>query len=73
MSPDTHEGAVQAPQAPDRIIGEREACALTSLSRTTLWRLMRRGAFPKKIRLSPNRTGWRLSSILEWLEAREAA
>ena len=73
MSPDTHERAVQAPQGSDRIVGEREACKLTSLSRTTLWRLMQQDAFPKKIRLSPNRTGWRLSAIYEWLEAREAA
>ena len=59
--------------APDRIIGERECKGRTDLSRTTRWRLMQRGLFPAKVRLSPNRTGWRLSDILEWLEAREAA
>ena len=67
------EGAREAPATVDRIVGEVECRELTNLSRVTRWRLMRRAAFPKKIRLSPNRTGWRLSSILEWLEAREAA
>ena len=61
------------PQAPDRIVGERECGELTNLSRTTRWRLMQRGLFPGKVSLSPNRSGWKLSSILGWLEAREAA
>ena len=61
------------PQAPDRIVGERECGELTNLSRTTRWRLMQRGEFPAKVNLSPNRKGWKFSAILEWLEAREAA
>ena len=61
------------PQAPDRIVGERECGELTNLSRTTRWRLMQRGNFPAKVSLSPNRSGWRLSSILDWLAQREAA
>ena len=60
-------------QAPDRIVGEAECAGLTDLSRTTRWRLMRHGLFPAKVSLSPNRKGWRLSAILEWLDARKAA
>ena len=58
---------------PDRIIGEHECHRLTDLSRSTRWRMMKQGQFPKKIRLSPNRGGWRLSAIIQWLESREAA
>ena len=61
------------PQAPDRIVGERECGELTDLSRTTRWRLMRSGLFPAKVSLSPNRAGWKLSAILEWLKALKAA
>ena len=57
----------------DRIIGEPECREITNLSRTSRWRLMQRDQFPKKIQLSPNRTGWKLSSILDWLAEREAA
>ena len=57
---------------PDRIIGEPECKELTDLSRSTRWRLMRKGDFPAKVALSPNRKGWRLSAIVGWLEAREA-
>ena len=64
-------GNWEAP-AVDRIVGESECAAITNLSRTTRWRLMRRNEFPKKISISPNRKGWRLSAVLEWLNSREA-
>ena len=67
------ERAKQDPPTVDRIVGENECRQLTDLSRTSRWRLMRQGQFPKRIRLSPNRTGWRLSSVLDWLAEREAA
>jgi len=57
----------------DRIIGERECRQITDLSRTTRWRLMQTGKFPKKILLSPNRSGWMLSSVASWLAERQAA
>ena len=60
------------PQAPDRIIGEPECAAITNLSRTTRWRLMRKGLFPAKVKLSPNRSGWKLRLVQSWIEAREA-
>ena len=68
-----HSPARAGDVAPDRIIGERECREITDLSRTSRWRLMGRSEFPKKVRLSPNRSGWKLSAILEWMEAREAA
>ncbi len=58
---------------PDRFINERECRELTNLSRVTRWRLMRGGEFPAKIRLSRNRTAWRLSNVLEWMSQREVA
>ena len=58
---------------PDRIIDEHECKVITNLSRQTRWRAMRRGEFPAKIRLSPNRSGWWLSQVLNYLAEREAA
>ena len=57
----------------DRIINEVECERITSLSRTTRWRLERRGLFPKKFKISPNRAGWRLSEVLAWMRERQAA
>jgi prophage regulatory protein len=38
------------------------------LSHTTIWRLEKRGQFPKSRRLSPRRIGWVVSEIDEWVE-----
>jgi len=57
----------------DRFVSEKECHQITNLSRVTRWRLIKQGLFPPKIRLSPNRTAWRLSAIQEWMNAREAA
>ena len=43
---------------------------LTGLSRSTLWRMVKEGAFPKPLRLGKKAIGWRESDILNWLETR---
>ena len=56
--------------AEDRIIRIDEVCALTGLSRTTIWRRIQDNAFPPSIRLGPEGTrakGWRLSDIEAWI------
>jgi prophage regulatory protein len=42
----------------------------TGLSRSTIWRLERRGAFPRHRRLSANAVGWLEREVNEWLRAR---
>jgi prophage regulatory protein len=46
-----------------------EVQRLTSLSRTTIWRLEQQGTFPRRVRLSRNRVGWRAVEILAWMAA----
>ncbi len=67
------EGGKQALPEVDRIVGESECFQITNLSRTTRWRLMKQGLFPAKVALSPNRCGWRLSGVLQWVQDRESA
>ena len=54
----------------DRFIGEVECLKITDLSRTTRWRLERQNEFPKRRRISPNRSAWLLSEIRAWLKAK---
>jgi prophage regulatory protein len=42
----------------------------TGLSRSTIWRLERRGEFPKHHRISPNVVAWVEQDVLEWIEGR---
>jgi prophage regulatory protein len=54
----------------DRFISDAEQAAITTLSRTTRWRLEREGKFPKNHRISANRSARLLSEVLAWLQAR---
>ena len=47
--------------------------AATSLSRTTIWRLSRRGDFPRPRRLSARCVGWDAGAVREWLHTRPDA
>lgn len=55
------------------IVRPRELPIVTGISRTTCWRLERAGDFPKKIQLSAGAVGWRMTEIMDWLKARQAA
>ncbi len=62
------------PNAPtrsvDRIIRAKEVHEMTGLSRTTLWRLEKKDAFPRRISLGGNSVGWKLSEIQNWIRER---
>ena len=52
------------------ILRTNEVSRITGLSRTTLWRLERKGAFPRRIRLGANSVGWRDDEVQEWIDLR---
>jgi len=52
-------------------VGEVEA--ITSLSRSTIYRRMAQGSFPKAVEISAGRVGWDKRSIDDWCEARLSA
>jgi predicted DNA-binding transcriptional regulator AlpA len=53
-----------------RVVDRPTAWRLANLSRSTWERLEARGEAPPKTRLSANRTGYRLSDLKAWLDAR---
>ena len=55
----------------DRILREAECKAATGLGRTTRYELEQRGEFPRRVRLTGNRCGWRESEILAWIRSRQ--
>jgi len=48
------------------------ALGLLPFSASTLWRKVRRGAFPAPIKVSPNVTAWRVRDVRKWLSAPES-
>lgn len=55
----------------DPLVSTRQTVALTSLSKTTLWRLERKGDFPQRIQVSDGRCAWRLSEVKGWIDERD--
>lgn len=47
----------------------RDVVKLTSLSSSTIYKLIRQGTFPQPLRLSRNRIGWTTRMVLNWLES----
>ncbi len=57
-------------QEPDRFLREAEVAHITGLSRTTRWRLERRGEFPRRRSISCNAVAWLASEIRAWMTER---
>lgn len=56
-----------------RVLRRREVEVRTGLSRSSIYRLMDLGMFPRPVRLSARAVGWDEAAIDEWLSQREAA
>jgi len=51
-------------------ISMREVIRMTSLSRSTIYRLIKKNEFPKPVRLSSGRIGFNKQDVLKWLRDR---
>jgi len=51
----------------DNIIRIRTVLRRTGLSRSTLYRKIEAGTFPKQVRISVNCTGWYESEVNQWI------
>lgn len=53
---------------PDDILRINTVLKRTGLSRSTMYRKMENGTFPRNVRISTRCVGWRESAIAEWLK-----
>ena len=51
----------------DRIIRIKTVLEITGLSRSTLYRKIDTGDFPKQVKIAARCAGWRLSQVNDWL------
>jgi prophage regulatory protein len=51
---------------PRRMLNEAQVLALIPISRTTLYRLEKKGAFPRSTYISANRRCWFESEVADW-------
>jgi len=52
---------------PEHILRIATVLARTGLSRSTLYRKMAQGSFPKNVAISKRCTGWRESAVSNWM------
>ena len=55
------------------ILRRPDVQAVTGLSRSTIYKWMNEGSFPKPVKLGPRAVGWREADINDWLETRDTA
>ena len=53
-----------------RVIRKRELFKMIPLSDVTIWRLEKKGLFPKRFTLGGRAVGWFADEIDEWLDAK---
>lgn len=53
--------------SPDRILRIKTVLERTGLSRSTLYRKMQSGTFPRNVQISTRCAGWRESAVTEWM------
>ncbi len=57
----------------DRLMRRREVEKITGISRSSIYRLMQEGEFPRPVRVGSAAVRWRESDITVWLESRPVA
>lgn len=55
-----------------RFVRPREVLEMIGVSRTTLWRMVQSGAFPRPVRITIRNNGFVLEAVEEWMKARTA-
>lgn len=69
--PDTDDVPSARPAAaPLRLLRFPTVRERTGLSRSTIWRLERRGEFPRHRRISANAVAWVEDEIMQWIQSR---
>ncbi|MEG3124891.1 helix-turn-helix transcriptional regulator [Sphingomonas sp. GB1N7] len=53
--------------APDRILRLKAVLQRTGLSRSTMYRKIQNGTFPKNVQISTRCTGWRETAVNDWM------
>jgi prophage regulatory protein len=70
--PDTNDAHPVGPAAPLRFLRFPAVRERTGLSRSTIWRLERRGEFPRHRRISANAVAWVEQEIADWIQSKSA-
>ena len=57
----------------DRLLRRRQVEEITGMGRSSIYRLMQEGEFPRPVRIGPAAVRWKASDIAAWMESRPVA
>ena len=57
----------------DRLLRRRQVEEITGMSRSTIYKMMQNGDFPRPVKIGPAAVRWRSSDIRAWVESRPVA
>ena len=49
------------------VLSIEDVVEMTGLSRTTIWRKRRKGTFPRSVKISEGRVGFKISDLDAWM------
>lgn len=58
-----------AEKTPECLIRIKEACLLTGVSRSTLYKLIEEGRFPKPLDLGSRFKAWKKQTVIDWIDS----
>jgi predicted DNA-binding transcriptional regulator AlpA len=62
----TGQSMTDVPETARRMLSERQVLMIIPVGHTTLWRMVKKGLFPKPTFVSPNRCFWFEDVVLAW-------
>ena len=57
----------------NRLLKRRQVEEITGIGRSSIYRLMKSGEFPQRVKVGRNAVRWRESDITAWVESRPEA
>ncbi len=66
----THEGAVSEVEVAVRFIRTRQVLEMIGVGRTTLWKMVQEGSFPRPVRITERNSGYLLEAVEAWMRLR---
>ena len=57
----------------ERLLRRRQVEKITGMSRSSIYRLMQDGEFPRPVGIGPAAVRWKASDITAWMESRPVA
>ena len=68
-----HEAKQEVMRMHDRLLRRKQVEEITGMSRSSIYRLMPDGAFPRPVKVGSAAVRWRASDITAWLKSRPEA